>query len=326
VKFLKTNVHPFSTSYSVITFATNKLSYVNLALNCAQSILVHNDIPVYIVTNLDFAIPDKFRNKIFIIQAKAEHVSLGIGMKLHIDEYIQTEYTLFIDSDCLCYGNLNEIFEACEGMDVSVAGNITTTEDWCGSECAVTIKKNHSMNEVIKFNGGLYYIKKTSLSKKIFNEARELAKEYDYGFDKIANKWVTEELAISISMKLNNQIPIPDNGYFMTDLFTDHRPKKLNVLMGSRLLRNPPYHLPQHSPMYPARYSPIILHFGGKNINSYPYKSQRLLLRLYYINIPTPLATTVINIFVHLPYKGYHWIMGSLRKLKANIRSSIKKA
>lgn len=305
--------------YSVITFATNKLSYARFALNCAQSILVHNDIPTFIVSNLDFQIPAKFRNRIFIIPAKAEHASLGIGMKLHIDEYVQTNHTLFIDSDCICFGNLNEIFKACEGMDVSVAGNIVPTENWCGPELAKTIKDNWGLDEIIRFNGGLYYIKKSPLAKSIFNRAREIAIKYDdYGFHRIKDKWINEEGPLSISMVLNKQKPIADNGYFMTDLYTDQRPGEMNVLKGTRILRNPPVPNRKHRSWYPNKFSPLILHFGGNNISSYPYKSQNLLLKLYRMHIPVQVATAFVNIFIHFPYKSFHWLIGSLRKLKTS--------
>ena len=281
---------------------------MQFAFNCAQSILIYNDIRIFIISNMDFTIPDKFKKNIFIMPAKKEHIPLGIGMKLYMDEYLQTEHTLFIDSDCICFGNLDEVFEACQDMDVTVVGNVALTEEWCGEECAALVKKNHNMNEIIRFNGGLYYIKKTPLANEIFSKARALAKEFSYGFDIIKNKWVTEELAISIAMQLYHQRPIPDNGYFMTDLYTDRRPNKINVLKGERSLNNPLYPLPLHRPWYPERYSPIVLHFGGKNINAYPYLSQRLLLKLDKLNLPMPVTNMLINIFVHLPYKSYHWI------------------
>ncbi|MDB5137149.1 MAG: hypothetical protein JWP37_3752, partial [Mucilaginibacter sp.] len=301
----------------VITFATNQMSYVQFALNCAQSILAHNDIPVFIVSNLDFPIPVKFRDRVFIIPAKPEHVSLGIGMKLYIDEYVQTEHTLFIDSDCICFGDLNDVFKACDGMDVTVVGNILPSADWCGEILAKTIKENWGLDKIIRYNGGLYYIKKTTLTKSVFDKAREIAEKYDdYGFDRIKNKWINEEGPLSISMMLNKQRPIADNGYFMTDLFTDQRPRQINVLRGSRLLRNPPAPLRKHRPWYPGQFSPLILHFGGSNIKSYPYRSQNLLLKLRRLHVSTTVASLLVNIFIHVPYRSFHWTIGSLRKLK----------
>jgi hypothetical protein len=303
--------------YSVITFATNKLNYTQFALNLAQSVQLYNDIPVFIVSDLDFAIPVSFQNKIFIIPAQPEHVSLGIRIKLHIDEYVQTAHTLFVDSDCLCYGNLDTIFEACAKMDVTVAGNIVPAQTWCGEELAQIINEQYGFNNIIRFCGGLYYMKKTSRAKNIFNTAREIAEtHFNYRVDKLKNAWMDDEVPLSIAMALNQQSPIADNGSFVTDLYTDFRPGKLNVLTGSRLLRNPPYNRPRHRPWYPVKYSPIILHFGGNNITSYPYISQSMLLRLYQKHIPILLSNILVALFIHLPYKSYHTLRWVLLKLK----------
>ena len=87
--------HLYSSDYSVLTFATNKLSYLELALNCARSILLHNDISIYIVSNLNFTIPDTLKSKVFIIPPMPGHAEMGIGMKLHIDQYLQ-QHTRFL--------------------------------------------------------------------------------------------------------------------------------------------------------------------------------------------------------------------------------------
>lgn len=295
--------------YSVITFATNNSDYGRLALNCAQSVVLHNNLPVYIVSNLDLKIPDKFRGSIIKINAKPEDAILGIGMKLHIDEYIQTEHTLFIDSDCICFGSLRGIFDDCEGHDVTVAGNVKDVENWCGPAVAKTINDRFGLGEIIRFNGGLYYLRRSLTTTAIFNKAREIAESYDdYGFSRIKNKWMNEEVPLSIAMTLNKQTPIADDGSFMTDLYTDYRPAKLNVLNGTRLLKNKPYRHIRHRPWYPTAYAPVIVHFGGNNLKSYPYKSQSLILRLNRFNLPVWLSSLIVNIFVHVPYRSYHWI------------------
>jgi hypothetical protein len=313
------NKEILSEKYSVITFATNKMTYVQFAMNCAQSILLHNDLPIFIVSNLDFPIPKEFKDKIYIIPAKPRHIPLGTGMKLYIDEYVQTEHTLFIDSDCICFGDLDKIFDACKDADVSVAGNIVPAEHWCGPVQAKTIKDTWGLDDLIRYNGGLYYIRKSAITKIIFDKAREIAEKYDeYGFDRISGKWINEEAPLSIAMMLNKQKPMGDNGHFMTDLYTDHRPRKINVLKGSISMRNNPPSFRKHRPWYPARYSPIILHFGGSFLNSYPYKSQNLILKLKRLRMPLQMATLLVNVFNHLPYRGFYWSTGLFRKVKVN--------
>jgi hypothetical protein len=285
------------------------MTYVKFAMNCAQSILLHNDMPVYIVTDLDYPIPEKYKDKVFIIPAKPEHLPLGIAIKLHTDEYLQTEHTLFIDSDCICYGDLTPIFEAAKGSDISVAGNIVPTANWCGPTQAKTIKQEFDIDQIIRFNGGLYYFRKSALTKKIFDQARKIAEKYDdYGFDRIKNKWINEEGPLSIAMMMNGQKPFADDGRFITDLYTDHRPSKINVLSGKRLLKNKPEQHNKHRSWYPREYSPLLLHFGGNNINSYPYNSQARLLKWNRMGFSAFLSSSLVSIFTHFPYRSFHWL------------------
>ncbi|MES2278850.1 MAG: hypothetical protein V4592_22655 [Bacteroidota bacterium] len=301
----------FDHSYSVITFATNKLSYVKFALNCAQSVLLHNDINIYIVSNLNFQIPAPIQKNVKIIKATDEHAALGIGIKLYIDQYAPTEKTLFIDSDCLCYGSLQPLFDAFNGKDVSVVGAIVDAAEWCGPDNAAVIDKEFGIKQLPRFNGGVYFISKTETAKNIFDFARGLVPQYDsMGFGRLKNNSINEEGLLAIAMVKYNQSPITDNGRYMTDLFTDFYPRGLNVLNGIIKLTNPQAGRPRHRPWYPAQYSPIVLHFGGNNLKSVIYTSQTLLLKLYSLNIPKNIATIFVNVFIHIPYKGIKWLTG----------------
>lgn len=294
--------------YSVITFANNKLTYAEFALNCAQSIVLFNDIKVYIVSNLQFPIPQKFADRIFILKAKEEHARLGIEGKLYMDEYIQTTHTFFIDSDCLCYGSLTPVFNVCSGMDVSVVGKTVSVEEYWEQRAAFA-RNEFGITKTITFNGAFYYIRKSQVAKQIYDTARQLATRYDeYGFNRIKNNWKNEEQLISIGMSQNNQSPIADNGSFMADLTTDQRPAILNILKAKVLLRNPAPPNIKHRNWYPSSFSPIIVHFGGNNINSYPYKSQKVLLKFNRYGFPVWFASFVVFCFIHVPYKTYHWL------------------
>ena len=299
---------------SVITFANNNLNYAKFALNCAQSILLFNDIKVFIVSNLSFDIPQSFQNNIFIVKCKEEHAQLGIEGKLYINEYLQTEETLFIDSDCLCYSSLNPIFTICNGMDVSVVGKSVPLESFWGDERAIAIRDEFGINETLLFNGAFYYLKNTIVTEKIFKKARKLAENYEHwGFGRLKNNWKNEENLLSMAMAEEKQKPIADDGRFMTDLVTDQRPAVLNILKGKLRLRNSPYPSIKNRPSYPPTFSPIILHFGGNNLNSYPYASQRILLKLNRSGLPVFLSSFIVFTLIHLPYRTYHWLRATVK-------------
>jgi hypothetical protein len=304
---------------SVLLLATNKQEYLQFALNCADSVRLHNpDLPVFIATNVKADNP-KLQTGIKFIEVPEEIAQLYIEAKLHIDKFLQTEETLFIDSDCLCYGGLTPVFEACNGMDVTVVGRVIPLEQQWGTSGAAFARKEFGINESILFNGGFYYIKKNAVATRIYDQARAISVKYDeYGFNRIKNKWKNEEDLLAITMIANKQRPIADDGQFMTDLFTELRPKVLNVLKGERLLQNPAYPSPRHRSWYPSYYSPVILHFGGSNIRSYPYIAQSLLLKLRRNGVPAILSSIITFIFIHIPYKSYHWLRSLTGKFKDN--------
>ncbi|MES2428719.1 MAG: hypothetical protein V4560_17180 [Bacteroidota bacterium] len=292
---------------SVILLATNQKKYLDFALNCAESIKLHNPgLPIFIATNI---ITDKEYRGVKFVPVSDEVAKLTIAAKIYLDQLIQTEETLFIDSDCLCYGNLDLIFNTCAGHNVTTVGRlISRGEEW-GPKSAEHGMKNFGTDKFIIYNGGLYYIRKSDITNRIFEKARELYRKYDYyEFGRIKNGWVNEEQVFAIAMVLNNETPVADNGLLITDLYTDKRPRKLNVLTGNRLLRNFTYPLTEPRSWYPAVFSPVVLHFGGDAIRSYPYISQVLLLKLNKIGYPVVLSSVIKYLLMDISFKTYHFI------------------
>jgi len=292
---------------SVLLLATNKREYLQFALNCAASIKLHNPgLQIFIATNIEVK---EAISGVTFLSVSNELAKLYIEAKIYLDDFLQTEETLFIDSDCLCYGSLDPIFEACRGMDVTVIGRPVPLESYWGTGHSEFARKEFGIDKSILFNGGFYYFKKSELTKRIFDKAREISLKYDeYGFHRIKNKWKNEEDLLSIGMVANKQSPIADDGRFMTDLYTDHRPAILNVLKGERRLRNPAYPVREPRGWYPATYSPVILHFGGSNLNSYPYVSQHWLLKLHKAGFSKAIASALVFIFIDVPFRSYYWI------------------
>jgi len=208
---------------SVLLLATNKTEYLEFALNCAASVQLHNPgLQIFIATNIKIY---KKISGISFLSVSDELAKLYIEAKIYLDSFLQTEETLFIDSDCLCYGNLEPIFDACQGMDVTVIGRPVPLESYWGASHSQFAQEEFGIDKSILFNGGFYYFKKSELTKRIFNKAREISLKYDeYGFHRIKNKWKNEEDLLSIGMVANKQLPIADDGRFMTDLYTDHHP------------------------------------------------------------------------------------------------------
>jgi len=304
------------TDRSVLLLATNKQEYLQFALNCADSVRLHNpDLPIFIATNIKID-SHTSRNDIKFLNVSEEIAELYLEAKLHLNDFLQTEETLFIDSDCLCYGDLTPIFEVCGDEDVTVIGKAIPIEGFWTGDGVRLARETLGIGYSMLFNGGFYYIKRSELTDQIFSAAREISGNYDaYGFHRIQNNWKNDEISFQIALAKYHQRPIEDDGRYMTDLFTDPRPV-LNVLKGKRRLRNITRTSDRNRPKYPPVYSPVILHFGGNNIRSYPYIAQSRLLKLHRNGVPAGLASIIVNIFMHIPYKTYHWLRSLTGKFK----------
>ncbi len=300
----------FTSDYSVITFATGKINYLKFALNCVRSVLQFNEIKFYIVSDLKVDIPSELKKNVFILAALPEHLNQGTGIKLYIDKYLQTTFTLFTDADCLCYSSLQPVFDSFSSTNVSVVGNIVNAKDWCGETQARNIYKTFGLTKLPRFNGSVYYVFKSKKATKIFDKARVIGLDYDkLGFQRIHNKWINEEILFAIAMMLFHELPAADNGLLMTDLYTDQHTSNLNVLTGFREINNPNTKSRLHRTWYSnGNLKPIIVHFGSSNLYRYPYLSQYFLLKLKSKKVSTQLASALTTLLIHVPFKIKYWL------------------
>jgi hypothetical protein len=291
---------------SVLVLGTNQEKYLNFALNCAQSVKLHNPyLPIFVATNVKH---DKQYDGITFIHVEEDIAKLNIEAKLYLDTFLQTEETLYIDSDSLCYGNLDPIFEACNSMDVTVLGKLVPLDDYWGAE-ADFARSEFGIDQSILFNGGLYYLKKSTLTTNIYNKGREISKKYDeYGFARIQNDWKNEEELVSIGMISHKQLPIDDGGIFVAGISAYRRPKILNVLKGIIHFSDEEWDDQKTDRRH------LLLHFGGENISSYPYISQVTLLKLHEKGYSVALATFLVNI-IYFPYQFYYFSKQIYKKL-----------
>lgn len=288
---------------SVLIVGTNTKKYLDFALNCAESVRLHNpNLKIFIATNI---IPKEPIQGIEFIEIEEKIAKLFIEVKLYIDTFLQTEETLYIDSDMLCFGNLNPVFDLCNAMDVTVLGKPVKLEDYWGEEGAIFARENFNIDQSILFNGGLYYLKKTPLTTKIYNEARKLSEKYDeYGFIRIQNNWKNEEELVSVAMTASHQRPIDDGGIVVAGFSKANEFNDLNVLTGK--IKKPKAVRPNTS-RYAIKKS-LLFHFGGNNMSSKLYRSQIKLLKLHKAGISIPIASIMISLTMKKPYQFYLFV------------------
>jgi hypothetical protein len=266
---------------SVITVATGKPVYWNMAVNLARSFLVWNDVSTinfYIITDLSDCLPFDL-HQIKVLRYESEKIGKGFSSKLQLDQFSQTSQTLFIDADCLCVGCIDSVFERFQGRDVSVVGGKITQGEWFGDIPSLLI--GFGLSSLPKFNGGIYYLEKGSISTSVYEKARELEKDYDVlGLVRLRGR-PNDELLMSLAMGIHELESLPDDGTIMGDLYSCPVLNSLDVFRGKSCLYNPPTGDKNHRSWYRVgQIHPKIVHFLGDFTTGWQYQAESKKLEL----------------------------------------------
>lgn len=261
---------------NVLTIATDKKLYVEMAVNLARSFIWWNknsDISFYIVTDQPNYITQDVLEFAKIIEIGAGEYGLGFSSKLHLDKFAPPGQTLFIDSDCLIFGKIDTVFEKFKGKKVSVIGTYISNGEWFGNIEQIIAKFN--LPHLPKFNGGIYYLENGEVAAGVYETARELEKKYDeIGFVRLRNR-PNDEVIMSVAMQLHQMEPMIEDATIMSDPQACPGKYKIDVIKGRASLENPAYPHAKHQSWYPFhKVSPLVFHFLGYYTHHHPYKRE----------------------------------------------------
>lgn len=192
-----------------ITVATGKEEYYELARNLLHSyrFFCESPLPFAILADRENEYTSEFDDVLLFVDG-ADHSYLD---KLELGKYLPYDITIFIDADCLAYGDLNLLFHYFDKADdFSCFGRVLPLDDktgWFEYENLGELKDK--INYVVGLHGGIYYMRRTETCRLIFNTAKELVK--DYTKFKFKGKFATpgDEPLIALSMALNDCRPVP---------------------------------------------------------------------------------------------------------------------
>jgi hypothetical protein len=285
---------------SILTLATGKKLYADMAVNLGLSIRhwapkyrfqIATDLPTeFFPKELDFE----------ILRFPEGSLGVGFSSKLRLDLITTSEKTLFIDGDCLLFGELDSIFDRFSGHPVSVVGGSISEGEWFGDVKSVLGKMG--LKEMPKFNGGIYYLERGPVCSSVYARARELESRYDeLGLVRLRGR-PNDELLMSLAMAEYGMKAIPDDGMIMGDLYSYSGIPSLNILRGRTLLRNPPKTSFLHRDWNPlAKASPVIVHFLGDAHNLPEYQTDVLALNLNNRGIPSCVSRSISCFFILYP-------------------------
>lgn len=194
-----------------ITIATGKEEYYALARNLLRSYrrFCKDPLPFAILADRENEYTTEF-NDVLIFENGAANFYLN---KLELGIYLPYDTTIFIDADCLAYGDLNQLFDYFERADdFSCFGRVLPLGDKTGwFEYDNLGKLKSKVSYVVGLHGGIYFMRNSKKARQVFDTAKGLVP--DYSKFKFKGKFDTpgDEPLIALAMALNNCKPIPFN-------------------------------------------------------------------------------------------------------------------
>ena len=283
--------------------------YVELALDLARSFYYWNptaDISFHLVTDLAVALPPDL-SAITLIEVVPGKFGRGFSPKLWLDELAPAAQTLFIDSDCLCFGPLDPVFDKLSGRAVTVIGELRTEGEFFGD--IPKLRRVLHLAWIPVFVGAIYYLEKNPVSRSVYAQARKLESDYD-SLGLIRLRGIpNDEPLIALGMAAHQLQPVPDDGTIKADAMHYRRFLEVDVLGGRTQLLDPVPGKP-----VPARATPVIFHFNSHYTLGRDYR--RECCRLQKVSLyrwPPWLATAYAFLRHDLPCRLKDRVKNSLR-------------
>lgn len=284
-------------SQSFFTVVTGQ-KYINFAIQLARSYELWNtpisSVPFFIISDQIIELPKDLKNCI-CIHHKDGLIKKSLEFKLYLNILCPTKEAIFIDADCLIYGDIQYLFNLFKDDTLNVIGYKVTSGEWADMDICDVVHTN-KLNYLIRYNGGFYYVTKDLKTDTIFLDAKlrfnneANLQKHHAGFN--------EEPLLSIAMSKFGVTPLIDDGNIMGDLVHIQKETKFNILNGVSQFINPSlFHHKHKFWMQEGPYYPKILHFGSAMYYKFPYIFERLRLYLIVHHFNKKLIEFVINGF-----------------------------
>lgn len=290
-----------------ITIATGKEEYYILAHNLLRSYRHFCDqpLPFAILADRKNTYTAEFDDCIIF----PDGASNSYLDKLRLAEFAPYDVTIFIDADCLAYGDLNILFEHFKAADdFSCFGRVLPLDDktgWFEHENLGSLQQQVSY--VVGLHGGIYYMRRGDMVQKVFEDARHFIP--DYASFKFKGKFDTpgDEPLVALSMAVNNSHPIPFIREAICCYWEHVGQMRIDITKGESKVTAEP------------AYNTILLHWGTRYTRELEYKKQVALLNI--IESSDKENASRISKCIH----HYDWLIlqTQIRRFAIRVRSKI---
>lgn len=197
----------------LITVATGDQHYYRIAANLLLSYRTSSTEP------LPFAIIAEEENEftslfdIVIITDEAEHSFMD---KLLVLKLTPFDETLFFDSDCLAYGDLNEYWKVFESAtDFSALGvNVGLYEEGTWYNIEDIWKYGEKITYKVKVHLGMFFVRNNNSITKLYNDIKEIESNYSKLHFLMYEK-SRDEAIMGIAMPMNYMRAVPETAHLL---------------------------------------------------------------------------------------------------------------
>lgn len=290
-----------------ITLATGKEEYYILAKNLLQSYrhFSKEPLPFAILADRENQYTKDFDDVVLFPEGEATNSYLD---KLKLGEYLPYDYNIFIDSDCLAYGDLNQLFEYfTDADDFSCFGRVLSLEDKTGwFEYENLGELQSKVDYCVGLHGGIYYMQKSKKCSDVFESALNFVP--DYQKYKFKGKFETpgDEPLVALAMAVNHCKPEPFKREAICCYWEYVNHMCIDISKGKATVTCEP------------KGDTILLHWGTRYTRELEYKKQIELLEI----IQNSEKSNRITI---LCYKWKYEVLIFIRKLKSFVKRVVNK-
>lgn len=251
-----------------ITVASGSEEYYRLARNLLHSYhhFCKDPVPFAVLTDEVNQWTSEF-DDVILFRNGATNSYLD---KLSLGAYLPYDETIFIDADCLAFGDLNRLFDDFrDADDFSCFGRVLPLEDktgWFEYENLGDLKEKVSY--VVGLHGGIYYMRKGETCDRVFRDAKAFVPDYPkYRFK---GKFATpgDEPLVALSMAVNGCRPIPFVPEAICCYWEHPESMDIDITQGIARVKREPCH------------NVDLVHWGTRFTRKLEYQKQLALLEI----------------------------------------------
>lgn len=193
-----------------VTIATGKENYYKAAQTLMLSYKQNSrsPLPFALICDNENQYTTEFDDVVLLLNATRTYLD-----KIELLKISPYDETIFIDSDCIAFGDLNHYWNYFENAtDFSCFGSVLSMDaqnGWFWKDSIGSYAEQISF--IPSFHGGIYFIRKGQLCNKIYDTCMEIkANWYKYRFASFQSP--ADEPILALAMTVHNCRPVEQNG------------------------------------------------------------------------------------------------------------------